>query len=389
MTEKSCIRDDIPSAAWINTAEEQDWQDTCSLAESVLPFPDCCIPHHPEYPDERRKTFARVSVRFSESDLPGSDLVIKYLREKYLSGMSKHTIRQAGGLLLSFFSLLKESNTDIFSITRQDICAFVEHEQDRGLSSVSISGYLLTLYTFLVYLVEHEILPHTILKKKIQLQRPDVLPRCIPSEDVQALLSAIDTIRNRALILILLRTGMRIGELLNVKMSDIIMPERKILIYQGEKNYQGRVVYFSEDAEKALKNWLKIRNEQKQYLFYGKKLIQLCYSAAQSLMEKNLAKTGLSHKGYSLHSLRHTFATDMLNAGLRLEVLQQLLGHQSIELTMRYARLADMTKENEYFAAMVIIQQGKHYESHRVNSQLQAVFEEKKLFQAHDEELSE
>lgn len=389
MTEKSCIRDDIPSALWINTAEEQDRQGTFPLAEPDLPFPDCCIPlYHPEYPDERRKTFARVSVRFSESDLPGADLVIEYLKEKYLSGMSKHTIRQAGGLLFSFFSLLKESNTDIFSITRQDIDAFVEHEQDRGLSSVSISGYLRALYAFLVYLVEREILPHTILKKKIRLQLPDVLPRCIPSEDVQALLSAIDTIRDRALILILLRTGMRIGELLNVKMSDIIMPERKILIYQGEKNYQGRVVYFSEDAEKALKDWLKIRIEKKRYLFYGKRLIKLCYSAAWSLMEKHIERTGLSHKGYSLHSLRHTFATDMLNAGLRLEVLQQLLGHQSIELTMRYARLADMTRENEYFAAMAIIQQGKCYESHRVNSQLQAVFEEKKLFQSHDEELS-
>jgi site-specific recombinase XerD len=388
MTEKSYIRDDIPSTEWITAAEEQEWQDTASLAEPVISFKNSySLIYQPEFYDERRQTVSRLSVRFTESDLPGADLAVEYLREKYLSGMSKHTIRQAGGVLLSFLHFLIKSNTAIFDIIRQDISAFVEHEQDRGLSSISITGYLRALYAFLVYLVERKILPRTILQKKIRLQQPDVLPRAVPSEDVQGLLSTIDNIRDRALILLLLRTGMRIGELLNVKMSDIVLPEKKILIYQGEKNYQGRVVYISEDAEQALKDWLEIRNKKKKYLFYGKKRAKLCYSAAWFLMEKHLEKSGLSHKCYSLHSLRHTFATDMLNAGLRLEVLQQLLGHQSIELTMRYARLADMTRENEYFKAMDIIQQGKHYEPHRVNSQLQAVFEEKKLLQAHDQEL--
>ena len=61
---------------------------------------------------------------------------------------------------------------------------------------------------------------------------------------------------------------------------------------------------------------------------------------------------------YSLHSLRHTFATDMINAGMRVEVLQKLLGHKSIELTMRYAKLSAKTREQDYFRAMQIIEQG-------------------------------
>jgi hypothetical protein len=78
----------------------------------------------------------------------------------------------------------------------------------------------------------------------------------------------------------------------------------------------------------------------------------------------------------------------MLNAGLRLEVLQQLLGHQSVEITRRYARMSDTTRENEYFKAMVTIENGGVYESHRVNSELQAVFEEKKLVRSHNQKLS-
>lgn len=177
------------------------------------------------------------------------------------------------------------------------------------------------------------------------------------------------------------------GELLQVKMNDIVLPERKILLYLGEKNYLGRVVYFSEDAEHALLEWLRVRDKQKEYLFYSPTRETLGYVAAWMVMKKALKRAGLSGKGYSLHSLRHTFATDMLNAGLRLEVLQQLLGHKTIEITMRYARMSDTTRKDEYYKAMTAIEQGKEHESYRVSTQLQAVFEEKKLLTSHSKKL--
>jgi site-specific recombinase XerD len=71
-----------------------------------------------------------------------------------------------------------------------------------------------------------------------------------------------------------------------------------------------------------------------------------------------LKKAGLDQKGYTVHCLRHTFASELLNAGMRLECLQQLLGHQDIEVTRRYARLTDTTREEEYFRAMAVIEKG-------------------------------
>ena len=87
----------------------------------------------------------------------------------------------------------------------------------------------------------------------------------------------------------------------------------------------------------TLQQWLAVRDVTQEYLFYSKGRKQISYVACWMVMKKALERTGLDHKGYSLHSLRHTFATDMLNAGMRLEVLQQLLGHKSIDITMRYA----------------------------------------------------
>jgi integrase len=94
---------------------------------------------------------------------------------------------------------------------------------------------------------------------------------------------------------------------------------------------------------------------------------------------KYLEKAGLAHKGYSLHCLRHTCATELLNAGMRLECLQQLLGHSSIEMTRRYARLTDNTRREEYFRAMAIIEKGEPYGHYHRHLELPPVLEETEL----------
>jgi integrase len=79
---------------------------------------------------------------------------------------------------------------------------------------------------------------------------------------------------------------MRIGELLSTKMQDIKLKERKILIFESAKNRIGRVVYLSEDARVALSKWMKIRNQQSDYLFYGHREHPLSYEAARSVFKK-------------------------------------------------------------------------------------------------------
>ena len=193
---------------------------------------------------------------------------------------------------------------------------------------------------------------------------PESLPRAIDPDDVKKLLSVIRKIRDRAMILVLLRTGMRIGELLGTKMREVNLKEKKIEIFEAQKNRVGRVVFLSDDALVALKKWLKERDPDKDYLFYSQRRNTLAYTSARMMFIKYLEKAGLEEQGYTLHCLRHTFASELLNAGMRLECLQQLLGHSSIEMTRRYARLTDNTRREEYFRAMAIIEKGEihgHY----------------------------
>ena len=381
MTEAIRIQTDVPTANWVSNLGVRH-----NRSQLIPPIPHSQLKSR----TNKRKTFDQFSGRLTVSTLPGAELAIEYLYSKYIRNLSVHTIRQTGGVVLSFLNFLHDGGTTIFTLTRRDIGSFVEYEQDRGLRPISVIGYLRALYAFIAYLVKEEILPQEIMQRKIRIQEPETLPKAIPKEDIQLLLDAIASVRDRALLLLLLRTGMRIGELLEVQINDIVLSDRKILIYLGSKNYQGREVYFSEDAEHALKHWLRIRDDKKRYLFYGTRGEQLSYTTAWGVMRKTLERAGLVHKKYSLHSLRHSFATDMINAGMRVEVLQKLLGHQSIELTMRYAKLSAKTREQDYFRAMQIIEQGgPSDEPYRVSNALQKVFEEKKLLQPHDKKLPE
>jgi len=198
-------------------------------------------------------------------------------------------------------------------------------------------------------------------------------------DDVKQLLSSIDDPRDRAMIMVLLRTGMRIGELLNTRIRDLHLKDRKIEIYEGEKNRQGRVVYLSDDAMIALKVWIAMRSVRNEFLFYAQGRKSMAYSTARLIFERYITKVGLTHKGYSLHALRHTFASELLNAGMRIECLQPLMGHTSLDVTRHYARLTDKTRAEEYFKAMTIIERGEHHDHYRLDHQVQAFLEKKEL----------
>ena len=290
------------------------------------------------------------------------------------------TLRSSFGTLALFLAYLKErGHAGIETMTREDLSSYIEHEQDRGMKPATVSTRLRHLYAFLRFLEDREVVHPDLLKRKLRVKVPEGLPRAMAPEDVRRLLAAIDKPRDHAMVLVLLRTGMRIGELLGTRVSQVDLKEKRLLIMEAQKTRIGRVVYLSEDACRALRVWLKMRDPEKALLFYGQGRPGLSYTAVRVMFAKNLHKAGLSSRGYSLHCLRHTCASELLNAGMRLECLQQLLGHSSIEMTRRYAKLTDNTRREEYFQAMAIIEKGEVYGYYHRPDQLPPVLEETEL----------
>jgi len=301
----------------------------------------------------------RILQKLSCIELPAKDHLERYMHHKWRLNHKPKTLASSFTSVVLFLRFYgKSGKRELGEMERVDLEAFIEHEQDRGMHISTVRTRLACIIAFLHFLMEQEVISGAVLKRSIKLKLPDVLPRAMNPADVRKLLCVIDDIRDRALFLLLLRTGIRIGEALGLRLNDLDIKGRKVHLYEGEKNSMGRVVYLSDDALFAIKLWLRRRDKNKEFVFNGRSNGHLCYSSGRGLFMKYLKKAGLDQKSYTVHCLRHTFASELLNAGMRLECLQQLLGHQDIEVTRRYARLTDTTREEEYFRAMAVIEKG-------------------------------
>ena len=331
-----------------------------------------------EFPPDNNKSLAliqRCQEKIVENKLFGESYILEYLNDQRRRCCRPSTIKNTYLNILIFIKYLKQAgHSCLKTINRNDMGGFVEHEQDRGLKPRTIRTLLITLYAFLGYLAEKDVVSSDLLKKKLRIRLPEPLPRAIEPEDIRTFLSVIEKPRDRAMFLVLLRTGMRIGELLNTRVADIHLNEKRIDITEASKTRTGRVVYLSDDAQAILKMWLKQHDPDMPYLFYSQWRDAFRYTGARNIFVKYIIKSGLSHKGYTLHCLRHTFASELLNAGMRLECLQHLLGHECIEMTRRYARLTDITRRGEYFKAMDKIEKGAINGSYQCDSELPAVY---------------
>ena len=306
-----------------------------------------------------RTPIDHILQRLSHMELPAKEHFECYMRHKWRLNHKPKTLSSSFTSVMLFLGFYgKSGKRELEEMERVDLEAFIEHEQDRGMHISTVRTRLACIIAFLHFLMEQDVISGSLLKRSIKLKLPDTLPRAMNPSDVRKLLSVIDDTRDRALILLLLRTGIRIGEALGLRLNDLDIRDRKVHLFEGEKNSMGRVVYLSDDALFAIKLWLRRRDKNKEFVFYGQGNRGLCYSAGRSRFVNYLKKAGLEQKGYTVHCLRHTFASELLNAGMRLECLQQLLGHQEIEVTRRYARLTDRTREEEYFRAMAIIEKG-------------------------------
>jgi site-specific recombinase XerD len=206
---------------------------------------------------------------------------------------------------------------------------------------------------YIDYLHQEKVKIANPIKRSCRLRVPRPLPRAMREEQVDQFFDVIKTKRDWAMFRLMLRCGLRVEEVANLSLCDIDLKRRRILVVDG-KGGKDRVVYISDDAADGLAAYLKQRSQYRvRKIFLVEKGDckgqQISVRGIQKRMEYYARKTGLK---ISCHHLRHTMATQLLNADAEVESIQDLLGHNWISTTQRYCKVSNMKVKRDYFNAM-------------------------------------
>lgn len=234
------------------------------------------------------------------------------------------------------------------------ILSYIDHLRARRLQPKTINCHLDSIRGFYNYLIDEEDLRiDNPVKRNYNLRLPRPLPRYLRDEEVPRLFIHIKNNRDRAIFMLMLRCGLRLEEVANLTLRAINLHRAQLFIYDG-KGGKDRVVYLSNDAFEALSRYLKKRPSsrvRKVFLvekgaYKGK---PLSMRGIQKRMEHYARKAGLK---VSCHQLRHTMATQLLNADADLVIIQDLLGHNQIRTTQRYCKVSNLKVQRDYHKAI-------------------------------------
>ena len=286
-----------------------------------------------------------------------TDAIVRYRRFLKRRNVSPNTVKNYLSSLKHFVVWI---DVRLEEVTRRKITAYVDHLLGKRLRPKTINCYLNSICQFYHYLSEEEGLPMVNPVRKASIMKlPRSLPRHLKEEQLGLFFKAVKGYRDQALFTLMLRCGLRVEEVAHLSLGHIDFKRRTLLI-QDAKGAKDRMVYLSQDASRALAEYLRVRRP-------GPKVKRVFLVEKGPLTGQPLSIRGIqkrmeyyahrAHLSISCHHLRHTMATQMLNADADLSTIQDLLGHNSIRTTQRYCRVSNLKVQRDYYKAMEVIMQ--------------------------------
>ncbi len=280
--------------------------------------------------------------------------LVRYRRALKRKNYSAHTVKTYIHILDHFIRWLPVPLTEV---TRKEIGAYVDHLLRKRRTPKTITCHLQTIRLFFDYLINDEGRSMVNPVSRISLRLPKPLPRHLKDDQVRRLFAVIRDPRDRAMFMLMLRCGLRVQEVAELTVDAVEYGRRQIFVFHG-KGAKDRVVYMSDDARSALLAYLEKRSSKARALFLVQKGPMkgkpLSVRGIQKRIEYYARKSDLS---VSCHRLRHTMATQLLNADADLATIQDLLGHGQITTTQRYCRVANLKVQRDYYKAMKVVLQ--------------------------------
>ena len=289
-----------------------------------------------------------------------AELVDRFLDAIWMErGLSPNTLGAYRADLMTLGRGLSVGSKSIDMADKADLLAFIAHRVENGAKPRSTARQLSSFRRFFRYIMREGLRDND---PTADIEMPRIgrsLPQTLSEEEVDSLLNAPNTDeplghRDRAMLELLYATGLRVSELINLKQSQINFNQGVLrIIGKGDRE---RLIPLGEESQRWLKNFIDgprmeiLLERQTDYLFPTRRGDRMTRQAFWHIIKRYAAKSGIRKK-MSPHSLRHAFATHLLNRGADLRVVQLLLGHSDLSTTQIYThvareRLKDLHREH-------------------------------------------
>jgi len=274
-------------------------------------------------------------------------LVARFLDSLWAEdGVSDNTLEAYRGDLMTLQGFLKQHRRTFTEVTEAEVFQFLSEQ--RGQSTRTIARRLSALRRFFGFLLRERVIERDPTQRVVSPRLGRTLPKPLSEQDVEALLDAPDSavplgMRDRAMLELLYATGLRVSELVEIKLAQINLLQGIVrVVGKGDRE---RLVPIGEEAHNWLTRFLKdgrphlLRGRSAEHVFPTQRGTGMTRQAFWYLIKRYALKAGIS-AALSPHTLRHAFATHLLNHGADLRVVQMLLGHADISTTQIYTHVA-------------------------------------------------
>ena len=279
--------------------------------------------------------------------LPTIKLYVRYLRLE--RNLSPNTIEAYRNDLAHLEAFMMRNNLKLENVTLEQLHTFAASLHEYGITPRSQARVLSGVRSFFRFLVLDGVVENDPTELLEWPSLPEHLPVVLTLEEIDRIEDSIDLskaegARNRAIIEVLFSCGLRVSELVNMKLSDLYLDDR-VLLVRGKGNKE-RLVPVSNKAIADLKRWffdrnlMKIKPGEDDYVFLNRRGAHLTRTMILIMVKRQAEEAGIK-KTISPHTFRHSFATALLQGGADLRSIQAMLGHEKIDTTLVYTHISN------------------------------------------------
>ncbi len=260
------------------------------------------------------------------------EIIKKFKNKLIIENYSEQTIRNYVSALKLFLEYVGKLNVkEVTDKEIQDYLYFCKTEKDYSYSSMK---QVVATIRYLYLNVLKKPVPESL---NINLRKPSVLPTVLSAKEISKILNVTGNLKHKTILVLIYSAGLRLSELVNLEISDIDSEAMKIHI-RSAKGKKDRYVMLSGNVLKLLREYYKAY-KPKRYIIEGQNGGKYSPKSVQSVFKRALRRAGIKKKA-TVHTLRHSFATHLLDEGTDIRYIQELLGHKRLETTQIYTHVS-------------------------------------------------